>query len=46
MLLQQLLQVHQVVKTASRLIGSEVIDGDTHYEQKVLRLSWLMKLIL
>ena len=39
-------KVHQVVKTASRLIGSEVIDGDTHYEQKVLRLSWLMKLIL
>ena len=27
-----------MVKTASRLIGSEVIDSDTHYEGKVLRL--------
>ena len=31
-----------MVKTASRPIGSEVTDGDTHYvyEGKVLRLLW------
>ena len=32
-------KLHWVVKTASMLIGSEVTDGDTHYERKVLR--WL-----
>ena len=30
-------KLHRVVKTAYRLIGSEVTDGDTHYERKVLR---------
>ena len=36
-------KLRQVVKNASRLTGSEVTDGDTHYERKVLGL---MKLIL
>ena len=36
-------KLHRVVKTASRLTGPEVTDGDTHYERKVLGL---MKLIL
>ena len=37
----QIIKLHQVVKTAtsaSRLIDSEVIDSDTHYEGKVLQL--------
>ena len=36
-------KLHWVVKTASMLIGSEVTDGDTHYEQKVLR--WLQAVL-
>ena len=36
-------KLHRVVKTASRLTGPEVTDGDTHYQRKVLGL---MKLIL
>ena len=32
-------KLRRVEKTASRLTGSEVTDGDTHYERKVLRRS-------